>query len=298
MNQPYVFITHVIYPTAYDSFNRMLKWLHIEPNTQVQSIVIKINLCDYRRPESGATTDPVMLGALLDNLKQFFPNAKLAVIENDATTVEIWSLYRLLGIDRVVYEHGAELYNVAENDWIVKEVPGGIVFKELEIPSILENCDLFINFTKLKTNALTKMTGCLKNIFGLLRKKNKMMFHNRINSVLVDMNKVIKPGLCLVDGYIGMESIGGPAFGKPKRCELLIGGFNPVAVDACCARIMGFRPLSIEHIRLCHRVGLGPIDYRLETDIKNFDYRKYKFEFQYWEYRLRNLLRSRTGVAT
>ena len=110
-------------------------------------------------------------------------------------------------------------------------------------------------------------------------------------------NKVIKPDFCLVDGYIGMEGIGGPAFGTPKRCELLIGGPNPVAVDACCARIMGFNPRSIDHIRLCHRAGLGPIKYHLKTDIPSFDYRDYKFRFEHGDYWLRGLLRARVGMA-
>src|SRR5207244_3489281 len=145
-------------------------------------------------------------------------------------------------------EHDAELHNVSQHPWVTKPVPGGIIFQELQIPEILETCDLFINFAKLKTNALTKTTGCLKNIFALLREKRKVVHHGRNDEVLRDMNRVITPDICLVDGYIGMEGIGSPAFGRPVRRELLIAGSNPVATDACSARIMGFRPGSVRHI--------------------------------------------------
>jgi hypothetical protein len=61
---------------------------------------------------------------------------------------------------------------------------------------------------------------------------------------------------------------------------------------------MGFRPSSIRHIKLCHKAGLGPVDYKLSTDIADFDYKRYRFRFEGLEYTLRNLLRSRAGVAT
>jgi uncharacterized protein (DUF362 family) len=165
------------------------------------------------------------------------------------------------------------------------------------VPAILDECDLFVNFAKLKTNALTKTTGCLKNIFALYRAKRKVILHGTIDEVLHDMNLVIKSDVCLIDGYIGQEGMG-PAFGRPKRCDLLIGGTNPVAVDACEARIMGFRPLSIRHIRLCHEAGVGPVEYELDTDIPAFDYRRYRFQFSHFEYHLRNALRTRAGIAT
>lgn len=263
----------------------------------VASVAVKINICDYRRPESGAVTDPQLLAVLLEVLREQYPQAELTIFENDATTVDMWSAYRLLGFDRMAEECGAKLVNVAEGKWIRKAVPKGIIFQELEVPELLDCTDLFINFAKLKTNALTKTTGCLKNIFALLREKRKVVLHGQINPVLLDMNKVIKPDWCLIDGHIGMEGMG-PAFGRPKRCDLLIAGRNPVAVDACAARIMGFRPRSIEHIKLCYKAGLGPINYELQTDITDFDYRRYKFAFPTFEYNLRNLIRSRAGFAT
>jgi uncharacterized protein (DUF362 family) len=268
------------------------------PAKPIRSIAVKINICDYRRPDTGAVTDPALLGALLDELRSRHEGARLVIVENDATTLDIRSAYRVLGFERMAAEHGAELHNVAEGGWVRKPVPDGRFLKELEVPAIVEDTDLFVNFAKLKTNALTKTTGCLKNTFALLREKRKVVHHPHIDDVLLDMNKVIRPDVCLVDGMIGMEGITGPAFGRPKRCGLLIGGSNPVSVDACCARIMGFSPRSVRHIRWCHQAGLGSMDYELETDIPEFDYENYRFRFELWEYYLRNMLRKRGGFAT
>jgi uncharacterized protein (DUF362 family) len=283
---------------AEGAIRRALREIGAPASDTARSVAIKINICEYRLSNSGAITDPAMLGALLSEARRLWPSAELSIFENDATSLDIDTAYRLLGFTQVAREHGAVLRNVAHERWIRKPVSGGLIFQELEVPEIIETTDVFINFAKLKTNALTKTTGCLKNIFALLREKRKVTLHGRIDQVLQDMNKVIRPHICLIDGIVGMEGIGGPAFGRPRRCNLLIAGRNPVAVDACGARIMGFRPASIRHISMCHKAGLGPIRYSMATDIDNFRYDDYKFRFQMAEYVLRNALRSRAGFAT
>jgi uncharacterized protein (DUF362 family) len=291
-----VFVTHVKHFSALASMDRLLQRFSGYLPEGCVSICVKVNLCDYRKAASGATTDPVLLDALLVALGLRYPGAEITILENDASSVEAHSLFALLGIRDVAEKRGARLLNVAEGKWVRKSIPKPHIFKELEVPEILTRTDLFINFAKLKTNLMTKTTGCLKNIFAFLRVKHKSVYHPRIDAVLADMNQVIHPGLCLVDGCIGMEGPG-PAFGIPKRCELLIGGVDPVAVDACCARIMGFHPWFVGHIRMCHRLGLGNIRYRLETDIGGFSYRKYRFNYSRLEHYARVMLRQRVGIA-
>jgi len=213
---------------------------------------IKINLCDYRMPESGATTDPMMLGVLISVIKERFAGVDIFVWENDATSVEAHSLVACLGFLPLFEKHGVKFQSLSETGWVVRTVPAGKVFGELEVPAALEQVDAWINFSKLKTNGITKTTGCLKNNFAFLKTKKKSVFHGDMDKVLVDINKVIRADLNIVDGYIGMEG-SGPAFGIPKKCGLLIGGTDPVAVDACCARIMGFWPRFVPYIRSAER---------------------------------------------
>ena len=261
-------------------------------------VVIKVNLCDYRRAETGATTDPVLLGALIVALRERWPGVRVTIVENEASSLEVWSAYRLLGIEEVARTHDAELANVAEGAWMMQDVPDHVHFPQIEVPSILRECDFYINFAKLKTNALTKFTGCLKNTFAFLRQKRKVVLHGHIDAVLEDMNKVIVPDLCLIDGCLAMEGIGGPAFGRPKRLGLLVAGTNAVATDSCAARIAGFRPRGIEHIRRCAAAGLGSMEYEMKTDVPDFRYERYGLKFETWEYLLRNALRRRAGFST
>jgi len=52
----------------------------------------------------------------------------------------------------------------------------------------------------------------------------------------------------------------GPVSGDPVQMDLVVTGVDPVATDATAARVMGFNPNSIHHIRRCYEKGIGEID--------------------------------------
>ena len=210
-----VFVTHVNHFSAPASMGDCCKGSHRICLILALSICVKINLCDYRKAASGATTDPIMLDALLGVLRLRYPAAEITILENDASAVEAHSLFALLGIQDVAKIHGARLLNVAEGKWVTRSIPKPQIFSELEMPEILQTTDLFINFAKLKTNSLTKTSGCLKNIFALLRTKRKSVYHPRIDRVLADMNQVIHPRP-LHCGRIHRDGRAGAGFRGPE----------------------------------------------------------------------------------
>ncbi len=57
---------------------------------------------------------------------------------------------------------------------------------------------------------------------------------------------------CIVDGIIAGEGQG-PLGARPKPCGLILGGGDPVAVDAAAARLMGFDPSRIKIIARADR---------------------------------------------
>ena len=51
----------------------------------------------------------------------------------------------------------------------------------------------------------------------------------------------VKPKLAVVDAIICQEGVG-PVFGKPVEMDLILAGKDLVAVDATCARLIGYDP--------------------------------------------------------
>jgi uncharacterized protein (DUF362 family) len=91
-----VWVGRLTHRTAHDDFERALENVLRPVPADVRLITIKINLCDYRRAESGATTDPVVLGAMLDVLHNRYAGARIVVFENAATSLDVWAAYRRL----------------------------------------------------------------------------------------------------------------------------------------------------------------------------------------------------------
>lgn len=120
-----------------------------------------------------------------------------------------------------------------------------------------------VHLATLKTHGHTVVTGVVKNAFGGLIPRYRHHAHKFIHDVLVDLlqiQKEIHPRILgLVDGTVAGDGAG-PRTLTPRVCNLLIAGFDQVAVDSVAAKLMGFDPWRIEYLRKAHEIGLGCAD--------------------------------------
>jgi uncharacterized protein (DUF362 family) len=241
-------------------------------------IAVKLNMCDYRLPETGAVSDPAVVDSLIAALREKYPYAEIMLIENDATTVKADIMFRYLGIDTIAKQYEAKAINLAhEKKWEKIEIDG-YHFKCIDVPSVIANCDLLITHPKLKTHSMTKISCGLKNIFGCYKERRKVRFHKFLDEAIVDINLALRPNISIVDANICHEGIGGPIYGLPRKVGLLIYGMDIVAVDAFCARLIGFDPGGIGHIRKSEKKGLGNTQYELKNQLPD-RMKNYRFSF-------------------
>jgi intein/homing endonuclease len=115
------------------------------------------------------------------------------------------------------------------------------------------------------THGHTVTTGAIKNAFGGLLKEVRHYAHEHIHEVMVDlltMQKELHPALfAVMDGTV-MGDGAGPRTMIPREGNLILASADQVAIDAVAAKIMGFDPLGIPYLRLCHERGLGVADPR------------------------------------
>jgi len=229
------------------------------------SVVIKINLCSFRMPDTGAVTHPVFLDAFLSYLRRSYEGLKIAVVESDASEARPDQLVEWLGIKPVIARYDAEWLNLSKCEGTEVSL-NGRYFKRMKIPRIIQECDLLIDMAKLKTHILTGITATLKNQFGCLPIPQKTKFHRALDDVIVDCCMAMMPDFCAVDGILGMGGAKGPLVGTPVNAGIIITGKDPVAVDSACANVMGFNPKSIAHIRKAAESGLGEMEYEIVGD--------------------------------
>ena len=269
-----------VFNTDYSSVQRNMEKLlkHLRLPAKADKIAIKINLCDFRQRETGAVSDPLVVDALLSNLRKIYPSSEVFLVENDASSTIADVLFSYVGFTEIVDKYKVKCVNLAHEKWISRKVDG-YYFKEIEIPKILDDADLLITHPKLKTNSLTKITCGLKNMFGCIRTKRKHIYHRNIDEVIIDINLALKPDCSIVDAILCHEGIWGPAYGVPKNVGFLIGGNDIVAVDAFCSKIAGFNPFFIGHIRKASRKGLGRMSFEVNGDLDTINRKNYKFDF-------------------
>lgn len=257
------------------------------------TIIIKINMCAARTPETGTITHPLFLDAVLHYLREHFEDLKIYVVESDATVALADEFAKWLGFIPVLERWNAEFVNLAETKVISKKF-NGRYFKEFPLPEIFERADFFITIPKPKTNPISTITCCLKNQFGCLPIVEKNVYHPRLSDVIADVNKMIRPDLCIVDGIIAMGGPQGPSFGVPIPWNTIICSRDPVATDAFVAKSMGFNPWFIEHIRKSASSGIGSMRYSIVGDnVNNFRINFEIGKLEFWLLKLGGALQGR-----
>lgn len=221
-------------------------------------VLIKVNFITTRTWDSGATTDPVVVEAIIQRLKDL--SVETLVVESDATMTDATKAFKSTGMAEMCDRNSVEWINLRHlKEKVEIPVKDGETLKRITVPRIVTDSAV-ISAAKLKTHSGTTVTLGMKNMFGLLPDKFKAKYHAQgISKVIVDINSVLKPTLTVVDGFVGMEG-SGPSQGDPVQMDTIIAGADPVATDATAARIMGFDPHAIKHIRRAHENGIGEID--------------------------------------
>lgn len=221
-------------------------------------VLIKVNFITVETWDSGATTDPIVVEAIINKLKNL--TVEIYVVESDATMTSADKAFEVTGMKEMCARNNVQCLNLRHlKDRVKIDIPNGEALESIKVPRIVTQSAI-ISAAKLKTHMSTKVTLGMKNMFGLLPDKFKGKYHARgINKVIVDINTVLKPALTVIDGFVGMEGRG-PSGGTPVKMDLIIAGKDVVATDATASRIMGFEPMEIPHIRKAFEKGLGNVD--------------------------------------
>ena len=220
--------------------------------------LVKVNFITTKTWDTGATTDPLVVEAIIHKLREI--PIEVYVVESDATITNADKAFKATGMKEMCERNGVGWINLRHaGDKVEIPVTDGYTFDKIKVPRIVTESAI-ISAAKLKTHSQTSVTLGMKNMFGVLPDKFKGKFHRRgMHKVVADINTVVKPALTVIDGFVAMEGRG-PVNGKPVRMDTIIAGADPVATDATGARVMGFNPHRIDHIMMAHEKGLGEID--------------------------------------
>ena len=239
-------------------------------------VLIKPNICTQIDKTGFAVNDVQVVETLIKLLLKENQDLSIKIVESDSISKFADEAYLKFGyksLEEKMQISGSDvsLINLSHSPTIEINFEGNY-FKNPKLPEILLGSKFLISLAIAKTHFLTFLTGTLKNLFGLLPRKDQTFYHPHINDVIVDINRLIRSNLCIVDARVGLEGWAGP---KSRRLDRFIIGRKPVSTDATMARIMGFQPEEVLHLIEAEKYDLGSLNptvlgEKIETSIKKF----------------------------
>ncbi|MCG8336272.1 MAG: DUF362 domain-containing protein [Proteobacteria bacterium] len=229
-----------------------------------ETILLKPNLLVAEHPKRCVTTHPSIFKAVA----QLFIEAGARLVYGDSPAVgSPGRAAKKAGLQEVADELGIKLADFKNGRAVI--LNDALQNRQFTIANGALECDGIISLPKLKTHALERFTGCVKNQFGCVPGVLKGEFHFKIpdahqfGKMLVDLNSYLNPRLYIMDGIQAMEG-NGPRSGKPKQMNIILLSSDPIALDATVCRIVNVNPEIVPTIKFGKEAGSGTY---LETDI-------------------------------
>ena len=231
-------------------------------------MVLKLNL-SWTKFFPACSTPPWQLeGVVRTLLQDGYQRERLHPVENKTVVTNPIKGAQENRWLAVLERYGLSFTPLPEVEWVKYEFQSDLLVmrkvfpKGILIPRMLVGRSV-LHLPTVKTHGHSITTGAVKNAFGGLLREMRHYCHKYIHETLVDlmmMQKELHPGLFAVaDGSIAGDGAG-PRTMVPREKNVIIAGGDSVALDAIAARLMGFDPMEIPYLRMCHERGLGVAD--------------------------------------
>lgn len=245
-----------------------------------QSVFLKPNLTAAQEEISGGVTDIRVCKAMIELIREECEPGHIMVGENTLQGGLMARYFETHGWKEMCEKMDCELVDFENDEFCDYPLEDAMFLDVVHLPRKLVEADVFISLPVLKNHDTVCVTAAIKNSFGLIPMIDRRETHRRgaIEQCIVDIARIRKPDLTIVDGRIGMEGIaGGNYFDHPRFANRIVIGADPVAIDVVCTHIMEQNP-RVRYLQWAEEYGLGNanLDY---IDMKGMSLEEAKVHF-------------------
>ena len=288
MDKPKVAVLKTSPTTIIQDYKKLMHLAEYENyiSKDIQTL-IKLNL-SWTKYFPSCSSQPWQLeGTVRTLLEDGYRNENLIPVENKTVVTNPVKGAKNNKWASILQDSGLQFVPLTDVEWVRYEFKNRLlkldqIFAEgIEIPKVFIGKNI-IHLPTVKTHGHSITTGAIKNAFGGLLKEVRHYAHKYIHEVLVDlmiMQKELHPGMfSVMDGSVCGDGAG-PRTMKPVNKNIILASADSVAIDSIAAKIMGFEPMDIPYIRMCHERGLGVGDPK-EIDVIGDDISELDFQFK------------------
>jgi uncharacterized protein (DUF362 family) len=221
-------------------------------NVRGKTVVLKPNLVDYT-PGNAINTHPMLVLAAAESFRRL--GAKSVVVaEGPGDQRDAQLVLSQSGYEHCLRDEKIRFVDLNRDELIRTPLRSRYMgIRDLWLPRTVLEADFLVSMPKIKTHHWAGVTLSMKNLFGIVPgarygwPKNILHWKGIQESVL-DLCATVPVHFVIADGIETMEG-NGPLNGAARLLGKIVLADDPVAADATCARLMGFDPDRIVHIR-------------------------------------------------
>lgn len=221
-------------------------------NVRGKTVLLKPNLVDCI-PGNHVNTHPLLASAAIECFRSLGA-ASVIVGEGPGHQRDTELVLCESGMAEALRHQGVRFVDLNRDELI--ECPllaDYTALKRLWLPRTILQADFIVSMPKLKTHHWSGVSLSMKNMFGVVPGAKygwpKNILHWKgIDRSILDICATVPVHFVIADGIIAMEG-NGPLNGEPRALGRIVLADDPVAADAMCARLIGFDPDKVVHIR-------------------------------------------------
>ncbi|HPX82643.1 MAG TPA: DUF362 domain-containing protein [Syntrophales bacterium] len=220
-------------------------------------VVVKPNIGWDRTPEYAANTNPEVVAELV---RLCYEAGAKRVKVFDFPVNDARRTYRQSGIAAAATAAGAQVSYIDDRKFKDTALRGQLL-KSWPLYTEILAADKVINVPIAKVHGIATLTLGMKNWMGVMGGWRGRI-HQRIDESLVDIARVIRPSLIVLDAVRILVDNGpqGGSLADVRRLDTVIAGTDQVAVDAFGTTLFGMKADTLGCVRIGHRAGLGNMD--------------------------------------
>jgi len=220
-------------------------------------VVVKPNIGWDRTPEYAANTNPEVVAELV---RLCYEAGAKRVKVFDFPVNDARRTYRQSGIAAAATAAGAQVSYIDDRKFKDTALRGQLL-KSWPLYTEILAADKVINVPIAKVHGIATLTLGMKNWMGVMGGWRGRI-HQRIDESLVDIARVIRPSLIVLDAVRILVDNGpqGGSLADVRRLDTVIAGTDQVAVDAFGTTLFGMKADTLDCVRIGHRAGLGNMD--------------------------------------
>jgi uncharacterized protein (DUF362 family) len=152
--------------------------------------------------------------------------------------------FDILGIREYAEAEDVELIDFEKEPFVKIELNNGV--GTVEVTKIALEATLIINLPVLKGHTITKVTGAVKNLFGLLSKSSRRYLHcHKLEKGIASLAHRFNGVMHFVDARGLMTRA---VFSELKPLDYCLAGIEPFTLDHFGSKLLGINPESVAYL--------------------------------------------------